>query len=509
LSDSFSGCPADSGINPITRVHRAMEHTPEELLHPLSPATQVGHWRVEALQGQGAYGAVYRAVRVGQEHQGPVALKLALYPWDARFAREAQLLSRLHHPSIPHLLDRGVLRHPSGAEYPFLVMEWVDGTPLYTWAEQQAPSPSRLCQLLAQLARALQALHDAGAVHRDVKGDNVLVRHLDGRAVLIDFGSCHFQGAHRLTWQSLAPATPAYLSAQAQLFHLRSVRNRDAYYPPSAADDLYALGITAFRLVTGQYPPAMDVQRDEEGNWQVISPDPRPLLESHPRVQPLLREWILRLLSDAPEARGTAAQLAEALEAMQNEPVPALPPSSAPATEGAPPNAPLPLGAGERLARPRPMVRGRAWKPWLALAATGVCAVLGWTVRPVQVAPEHVSTCPRQAGSSHLPDAGVAAVGDSSPTGPVTPAKPSSKQQPLAQQSPPEPRPGQIRPDSKGRCPGRLEVPINGGCWVEQTSMPADACLESGYVLLKGKCYTPALQSPRKPVPTSSPAKAR
>jgi serine/threonine protein kinase len=131
---------------------------------------------VEALRGQGAYGAVYRAVRVGQEHLGPVALKLSVLPGDARFAREAQLLSRLSHPGIPRLVDSGALLHPSGAQYPFLVMEWVEGMPLYAWAEQHSPSSQEQCRVLAHLARALEALHASGAVHRDVKGDNVLVR---------------------------------------------------------------------------------------------------------------------------------------------------------------------------------------------------------------------------------------------------------------------------------------------------------------------------------------------
>ena len=80
--------------------------------------------------------------------------------------------------------------------------------------------PRLLKRVLAQLARALEALHAEGAVHRDVKGDNVLVRLLDRRAMLTDFGSCHFQGAERLTWQSLPPVTPAYLSPQAALFYL-------------------------------------------------------------------------------------------------------------------------------------------------------------------------------------------------------------------------------------------------------------------------------------------------
>jgi serine/threonine protein kinase len=319
-----------------------MERAPDE--HPLRlpSGTRVGQWRVVAWQDQGASGTVYRALRIGQEQAGPAALKLALYPGDARFARETELLSRLSHPSIPRLLDQGVLRHTSGAEKPFFVMEWVEGTPLYLWADQHSPGSQQVFHLLAQLARALATTHAAHAAHRDVKGDNIRVRHSDGRALLLDFGSGHFQGASRLTWRSLPPVTPAYLSAQAWLFNLRLAHARDSYYPPTPADDVYALGVTAYRLVMGEYPPAMDVRQDENGSWQVTSPDPRPLLENNPRVEPRLRVWILRLLSDSPEARGTAAQLAEAMVA----------------------EAALPKN-------PRPRARAKVWRPWLALARPG------------------------------------------------------------------------------------------------------------------------------------------
>jgi serine/threonine protein kinase len=144
--------------------------SPEEPVHPLTPGTRVGAWRVKAGQGQGAYGAVYRAVRRGWGRSGPVALKVSLLPWNWRMEREAEMLSRLSHPSIPRLLDRSGLKPASGAEYPFIVMEWVEGKPLYAWAEQHAPSGKQLCRVLAQLARALEAVHAAGAVHRDVKG---------------------------------------------------------------------------------------------------------------------------------------------------------------------------------------------------------------------------------------------------------------------------------------------------------------------------------------------------
>jgi serine/threonine protein kinase len=441
-------------------------------MHPLSPGTRVGAWRVKAWQGQGGYGAVYRAERVGWKRSEPGALKVSLGLWNWRMEREVELLSRLSHPGIPRLLDRGGKQSPSGDEYPFFVMEWVEGTSLYAWAEQHAPTGKQLCWVLAQVARALEAVHAAGAVHRDVKGNNILVRVLDRRAVLTDFGSCHFQGAERLTWQSLAPATPEYLSPQAVLFFLRGLHHPDSYYPPSPADDLYALGVTAYRLVMGQYPPAIDARQDEQGAWAATRPDPRPLLESNPQVDPRLREVIARLLSDAPEARGTAKQVAEELEAE--------------------------AGGEERPERSSPPERARARKPWLALAAAGACAVLLWHWQPML-----------PLLSSRAPDVGTAAVGDSSFTKPQASTSPSTEKEPLTQEPLPEPRPGQTRPNKRGQCPGNKQVPINGACWLEQLPMSAEECVQNGGEFFKGKCYDPAHPSPKKPQPTSSPPEAR
>jgi serine/threonine protein kinase len=307
-------------------------------------------------------------------------------------------------------------------------------------------------------------------VHRDVKGDNVLVQLSDNVPVLIDFGSGHFEGVPRLTWQSLPPGTPEYLSPQACRFEIGLGLHRNSYYPPAAADDVYALGMTAFRLVMGQYPPPVDTQADEEGNWRLIRPDFRRLLESNPRVGPRLRELILRLLSEAPEARGTAAQAATELEAIAKERVPRL----------------------------------RAWRPWLAGAAAAGFAVLLWNVAPV-----HGPTQQR-ASDFQSPDAGTSAVGDTSPTQPPVPTPPSQEKKPVAQEPLPQPRPGQTRPDKRGQCPGSKQVLINGACWIDVSAlMSAEECVENDSVLFKGKCYGPVFASPKQPQPTSSPPEAR
>ncbi|WP_224243165.1 serine/threonine-protein kinase [Hyalangium gracile] len=272
-----------------------MERAPDFELHPaLLPAgTVVGLWRVVAWAGRGVHGAVYRAVQVGQEQAPAVALKLALFPEDPRFTREAELLSRLRHPSIPRLWDSGAWQVPGGALHPFLAMDWVDGAPLYEQALYPRASP-QVRRMLAQLARALHELHAHGAVHRDIKGDNILVRYADGRALLTDFGTCHYPGATTLTPPTVHPGTPAYRSPEAWCVEFN--RARSVQYRARAADDLFALGVTACRLVTGEYPELSAPRRDEHGLWHVDSVMLPAALRRKGRIEPVLRTWVLRLL---------------------------------------------------------------------------------------------------------------------------------------------------------------------------------------------------------------------
>jgi serine/threonine-protein kinase len=466
---------------------------------PLKPerlplGTQVGPWRVVEQRGRGTYGAVYRAFGA-RDAAGPVALKLALHPRDERFAREVELLTRIRHPSVPRLLDHGIWEPSLGLPYPFLAMEWVEGVSLYDWAREHVPTSRQVLQVLAALARALEATHAVGGVHRDVKGDNVLVREADGRAFLTDFGSGHYVGAATLTWQVFPPGTPAYRSPEAWRSVRLPVPPSAAPYAPGPADDVFALGITAWRLVTDEYPPATAPGDEASHIWQPQGPGPRPPRAVNARCCAELSALVSRMLSVCPEARGSARELAEALEQAARE---------------APPEADVSLFAREE-PRPAeattvpqrviPRTRERAWRSWPRAASLGATLAFGagwllgaWSDEEPAKARESLHVDAR--------DGGTVAVGDSALTTLVAPTPAPSAWTTIALEVPPKPFPGQRRPDASGRCPGKVQVPINGGCWIKTPTVSKD-CDTDSYVY-KGACYTPVLAPPRPA--TSSPA---
>ena len=173
-------------------------------------------------------------------------------------------------------------------------MEWVDGSILYDWFRETPRSNLEVLRVLAQVADGLTAVHAEGAIHRDVKGDNVRVTP-EGRAVLLDFGAGWFPGARATHGHRRAPGTAPYRPPELLRFMWKSHKDYDARWAARLSDDLYSLGVTAYRLVTGRYPPPVSETAHEvpgscrvRASWPRSAPGwkhhPPPALRGQPRL---------------------------------------------------------------------------------------------------------------------------------------------------------------------------------------------------------------------------------
>jgi predicted Ser/Thr protein kinase len=451
--------------------------------------------------GIGSYGVVYRVEKVGQEAAGPFALKLARHPQDPRFEREGELISRLRHRHVPRLEDRGWLTLPGGVPFPYVVMEWVEGVSLYKWFSQRQRTSRDVLRVLGQVARALEATHAAGGVHRDVKGDNVLVRAEDGTAVLMDFGSGNYRGAPPLTRRPPSPGTPEYRSPECLRFHWKWQGQPEVRYEAGPADDVYALGVMAYRLVTGVYPPpGMDFVEMKEGT-ELFKPEPVPV-ETRVWLSPELAALIARMLSDEPTERGSVVDLAMALEHAASTAGPKadllIVPVSAPAPSVSEPQVP----AQESIENePRPVAPRDALElsPWLAAAAVALL-VLGawWTAHRLSLdEPTEVAEATRESGKEGeggKEDAGTVGLGGTVPSVPASVAPTAPVRSVIGMDMPKNPLPGQGLPPCEN-----YEVEINGGCWV-RSGDASPPCGARSYAW-RNKCYSPSFEPPR---PTTS-----
>jgi len=198
-------------------------------------------------------GAVYEGVRADDQFRKRVALKFLRRGLEGdlairRFRYERQILANLNHKNIAALLDGGVT--PDGQ--PYIVMEYVDGVPITTYAaERRLPLPARL-QLLRQVCAAVQHAHQNLVVHRDLKPGNILVT-ADGTVKLLDFGIARLlreaEGPDQLppTQGGAHAFTPDYASPE-------QVRG----LPVATPSDLYSLGVVACELLSGRRPFALE-----------------------------------------------------------------------------------------------------------------------------------------------------------------------------------------------------------------------------------------------------------
>src|ERR1700722_4646357 len=189
---------------------------------PLSAADRLGPYEIVSPIGAGGMGDVYRARDSRLDRT--VAIKVSKAEFTERFSREARTVAQLNHPNICTL-------HDVGSNY--LVMEFVDGTPL------QGPLPlNKALEYAGQILDALDAAHRKGIVHRDLKPSNILVTK-QGLKVL-DFGLADIAGDPALTKPGAVMGTPAYMAPE--LWDGK---------PADSRSDIYAFGCVLHEMLTG------------------------------------------------------------------------------------------------------------------------------------------------------------------------------------------------------------------------------------------------------------------
>ncbi|MFI6093571.1 protein kinase [Streptomyces sp. NPDC051218] len=246
--------------------------------------------------GRGGMGTVWRAndqllervVAVKEMHVQPVA-EAAEQRWE-RARREALAVARITHPQVIGIYD---LAHEDDRVW--MVTEYVDGPSLADHVAQAGPlDVPRVAEIAAQLLDALDAVHAVGALHRDVKPANVLLRP-DGRVVLCDFGIATLAGAESLTMPGGVVGSVEYIAPE-------RLTGQDV----GAASDLFSLGCTLSALLSGNSPFARPVPAATLHAVASEEPD-------IPATAGPLRELLEGLLRKDPAERLTSAEAARLL----------------------------------------------------------------------------------------------------------------------------------------------------------------------------------------------------
>ena len=211
--------------------------------HPAEAVPCLPGYRLARLIGRGGMGEVFLARRVSTGES--VAVKLLSVGGDdhrgrvLRFQKEGEVLSRLNHPQIVKLLERG----ESGGRH-YLVMEYADGPSLRDIINQGRLNPSDAARWLSQILDAISVAHNLKIMHRDLKPENVLSS-AGGAVKVADFGLANLpRGDLALTESTVAMGTMHYTAPE----QMKSAKNVDT------RADIYSLGVITYEMLTGELP---------------------------------------------------------------------------------------------------------------------------------------------------------------------------------------------------------------------------------------------------------------
>jgi serine/threonine-protein kinase len=261
----------------------------------------VGNYRIVDVLGEGGMGTVYRAVH--PELERTVAIKvLALglsgsHDIVRRFRVEAKAVNRIRHPNIVDVQDFGTL--PDGR--PYYVMEYMAGESLGHYLTRVGALPARDTLVITlPIAEALEAAHNAGVVHRDLKPDNIFLLARDGKSPtpkLLDFGiakvlSETIAGGTGRTQAGALMGTPLYMSPEQAGGRVEEL---------GTPSDVYSLGVILYQMLSGK--PPFEAPGFGELLMMHMQTPPPPLSSRVGGVPPNLEELVMRTLSKSPAAR--------------------------------------------------------------------------------------------------------------------------------------------------------------------------------------------------------------
>ncbi|HEY3229822.1 MAG TPA: serine/threonine-protein kinase [Roseiflexaceae bacterium] len=291
---------------------------------------RLGRYEIVAFLGRGGMAAVYRAHDTVLRRD--VALKV-LYPQYIgdrtlidRFEREAVLAAGLDHPYIVPIYDVG---EADGLLY--IAMKLLSGHSLADELRARGSLPlAELAPIVEQIAAALDYAHARGIIHRDIKAGNILLETGSGaghqgpgpRAILTDFGIAKSLDTSGLTGSGMLIGTPDYMAPE----QIRSGQTVDG------RADIYALGVLAFRCLTGRRPFEGGTEQVLLGHLQGDIPDPSMIEPSLPAaVDSVVRKAMARRPDDRYQRAGMFARALSAVAGME---APASPPDRHHAIEG-------------------------------------------------------------------------------------------------------------------------------------------------------------------------------
>ena len=268
-----------------------------------SSGQTISHYRIISKIGQGGMGAVYKAEDT--KLRRPVALKFLLREKftlidKQRFLREAQAAAALHHPNICTIYE---VDEAEGEV--FFAMAYLEGD---TLATRIAAGPIEFDQALEigiQLADAMHEAHSHGIVHRDIKGNNIVLTPKN-QAIILDFGLAQISGTSKLTQTGATLGTAAYMSPE-------HARGQDV----DRRGDLWSLAVVIYELATGQLP--FRATQDLAMLFCIVNEPHLPASEVRPSLPPQFDAIMnLALAKDPDDRYQHASELAADLRSLKS-----------------------------------------------------------------------------------------------------------------------------------------------------------------------------------------------